>query len=636
MPKKIVFIFLIFLSSQLIWSQQDPVLISIDGENFTQSEFERLFSKNQNLLNTPEEEDIQENLQLFIDYNLKIKEAEAQGLDTLPSFTQQYKSFEKELSTKYLFETEVSEKILKEAYDRLQWQKNVDYILIRVDENAAPKDTLRAFNKAMEFRKLVDEGEDFNKTALRYSEDPSVKDNEGNLGWMTAFSTVYEFENEVYQTKPGEISGPFRSAFGYHVIRVNEERERKGELSVAHILIRKNASNPKEGEEKIKNIYKKLTEEKVDFGDLARQYSDDQATAKMGGEMRRFSRGNLRDSKFEDIAFSLNEKNPISKPFETEAGWHLVKFIDFHPIGSFEKEKNRISQAIVRNNRSLIIRDSLVKDLKEKYTLKENKPGIKYFTERTGKQFLQRMKEDLPEGNMFDIKVAHLSYSDFYKRIERMHLLNPKMRFTPESLEKLYKEQQDAQLIEQARHDLSKENPTYAFELKDYRNGLLIYELIERNIFKKSDDSIGLRKFYEKNKSKFITPEKYEMIVVSGSDKKEVAKAAKYLKKGKSAKDIKTISPDLIVHQETYTADHPQIPSNFKKKKGVSKLHQKNGLYLVSQTSQVIPAKQENLESAQGRVVSQYQAQIEKDFLTDLRKKYAVKINETTIENLKN
>lgn len=636
MHKKIVFGFLIFLSTQLIWSQNDPVLLSIGDETYAKSEFERLFSKNKNVLQSEEAEDTDKNIALFIDYILKIKEAEAQGLDTLPGFKQQYSSFQKELSTKYIFETEVTEKIVKQAYDRLKWQKNVDYILVQVDQNASPQDTLKAYQKAMEFKKSVDKGADFNAMALRFSEDPSARENKGKLGWMTAFSTVYDFENAVYNAKIGEVSEPFRSEFGYHVIRVNEERPRDGEISVAHILIRKDQSDEKKAEEKIRNIYKKITEDNIAFEDLARQYSEDKATAKEGGKMRRFSRGSLSDTEFEDVAFGLNEKNPLSKPFETASGWHLIKFVDFHPIGSFEAEKNRLSQAIIRNNRSLVIRDSLLKDLKQKYTLKESEPGVKYFIDKIGKNYRESTKKDLPEGNMFELKDMKLSYLDFFRRIERMKIMNPRLAITPEFLSNLYNEQVNAQYIEQARKDLEVENPTYAAELKDYRNGLLIYDLIEKNIFKKSDDSIALRQFYEKNKSDFNSPEKYEMIVVSGSNKKEVSKAAKYLKKGKSQEAIKNTFPDLILHREIYTADHPQLPSNFKKSKGISKVHRENGFYLVSQTLQVIPAKQESFENIKGRVVTQYQAQIEKDFITELRKKYDVKLNESTLESLKN
>src|SRR5699024_6586257 len=195
--------------------------------------------------------------------------------------------------------------------------------------------------------------------------DPSVKENKGNLGWIGVFKSVYEFENAVYQTEIGEISAPFRSQFGYHVIQVVEERKAEGQVFVAHLLI-KSTEEEKEAEEKIQNIYEKI-KEGANFADMVKQYSDDEASAKNGGKLNPFRRGSLKDQNFEDQAFSLTKENPLSKPFKTEAGWHLLYLLNHTPIGDFEKEKNQLEENIKKNHRSQIVKDSLAKKITDKY-----------------------------------------------------------------------------------------------------------------------------------------------------------------------------------------------------------------------------------------------------------------------------
>jgi len=301
-------------------AQTDSVLLSIDQEPIYVEEYERLFSKNADLIDDNKQKDQEKNIELFIDYLLKVKEAEHQGLDTLPAFTQQFKNYRNQLAGQYLFNTNVSHQLLREAYNRLQYERNIDYILIKLQENPTPGDTLKAYQKAAAFRTALRNGGDFDELALKYSEDPSVKENKGKLGWIGVFKTVYEFENAAYETGVGEVSEPFRSQFGYHVIRVNAERKSKGQISVAHILIKNSKDlSEQENKEKIQNIYQKI-KAGADFSDIAKQYSEDKTTAKKGGQMRPFNQGDLRSEVFEEVAFNLNEENPLSEPFQTKTG----------------------------------------------------------------------------------------------------------------------------------------------------------------------------------------------------------------------------------------------------------------------------------------------------------------------------
>lgn len=163
-----------------------------------------------------------------------------------------------------------------------------------VDENATPQDTLAAYKKIMDIRQKALNGEDFEKLAVEYSQDPSAKENKGNLGYFTSFRMVYAFETAAYKTPLGEISKPVRTRFGYHLIKVNDIRNNRGEVAVAHIML----LNPKEGEDpeavenKINDIYKKI-QQGENFEELAKQFSEDKSSASKGGVLNRFGSGQL-------------------------------------------------------------------------------------------------------------------------------------------------------------------------------------------------------------------------------------------------------------------------------------------------------------------------------------------------------
>lgn len=620
-----------------LFAQENQKLLTLENEPVYVKEFQRLFSKNANLISAEKQGSLEDNLNLFIDYKLKVLEAENQGLDTLPSFIKQYNAYKKHLSDSYLFDTKVNQQMLEEAYQRIKHERKVNYILVKSAKDASPEDTLKAYQKAKEFKIKLEDGGNFEELALAYSEDPSVKENKGNLGWINAFKTVYPFENAVYETPIGGISEPFRSQFGYHVVEVVEERKSDGKILTAHLLITPKSDateDQEEAKEKIDNIYQQIIEGAA-FADMAKQYSDDKATAKRGGKMNAFGRGSLKSKTFEDEAFQLSAENPISKPFKTSSGWHIIQFIKHFPIGDFEKEKNSLREEIKRNHRSQIIKDSLIKKLSAQYTVKIHEPGLDYFKEKTGDDFLKNAKENLPEGNIFSIAEQGYTFEYFYNKLRVLEQYRGQ-KITAEFLEVFFNEEKDNFLINYKREKLAEENEVYANELEDYKNGILVYEVINKNVLEKSQDSTKLKEFYTSHKSDFVSPEKYEVLLVSSADKKEVSKARRLLKRGKPVKDLNDISADLLINSGEFEKEDPQLPKNFKKKPGISAVIQQNGVYLVGQTIRVIPAQEKDFEAVKGKVLNRYQEKLEHDFMHNLRNKYKVERNEKALKALKN
>ncbi|MCB0381655.1 MAG: peptidylprolyl isomerase, partial [Flavobacteriales bacterium] len=272
--------------------QTDPVLLKIDNKAVTLSEFDAIFKKNNTKETVITEESVNEYLDLYIKFKLKVREAENLGLDTSASFKSELEGYRKQLIQPYLTDREVSEALIEEAYERMKYDVNASHILINVDENALPKDTLIAYNQILKIRDRILKGEDFGTVAVETSNDPSSKTNKGNLGYFNALHMVYPFESAAYNLKVGDISMPVRTRFGYHIIKLNDKRAARGNIKVAHIMIQGSKDLDEETlknkKQKIDEIYAKLLTDKTQFGELAQQFSDDKGSAARNGELPPF------------------------------------------------------------------------------------------------------------------------------------------------------------------------------------------------------------------------------------------------------------------------------------------------------------------------------------------------------------
>ncbi|HOI49958.1 MAG TPA: peptidylprolyl isomerase, partial [Prolixibacteraceae bacterium] len=273
--------------------QKDKVLVTIGGQPVGLEEFIRIYRKNnENLQNPEDKKSPQAYLDLFVNFKLKVREAEQLGLDTTQAFRNELAGYRRELAAPYLTDIQLNEQLVQETYRRMTREVNASHILVALPENPSPADTLAAYQRAAEIRRQVLSGVDFNQAAEKWSQDPSAKNNRGNLGWFTVFQMVYPFEEAAYTTPVGEVSLPVRSAFGYHLVKVNGVREARGEIKVAHLMkaFPQNATPAQKAaaHRSADSIYA-LLQNGANFAELARTLSDDQRSAASGGEMPWFS-----------------------------------------------------------------------------------------------------------------------------------------------------------------------------------------------------------------------------------------------------------------------------------------------------------------------------------------------------------
>lgn len=480
-------LFLLFVTISVVtYSQKDnKVIVTINGEKITVADFKKVYEKNLSAIDNEEGKDVEKNLDLFINYKLKVTQAYEIKLDTLKSYKREMETYKNQLTAPYLQDKEYLGKLIEEAYNRTKKELRASHVLVRLPKNFKPEDTLVAYNKIVAARKRILAGEDFAKVAKEVSEDPSAATNGGDLGYFSAFKMVYDFEEAAYTTEQGKTSQPFRTRFGYHIVQNNGYRLSRGERQVAHILITDTTAN---GKKRIDEAYGKL-KAGTDFKELAKQYSNDRNTKDKGGVLPKFASGRMVKP-FEDATFSLDNIDEYSAPFKTQFGWHIVKLIKKFPILSFEEMKDEISSNVKKSGRARLSDKAVLDRLKSEYKIEE----IATAKELLKTKNIRTMSKDSLQGVLVKINEKEIRLKDFaFYILNRRHL----------NIQVLYKNFLDAEITTYFKENLVNTNAEYAFTLKEYEDGLLLFELMQQKIWNKSNDSISLKNYFDTNKAQY-------------------------------------------------------------------------------------------------------------------------------------
>lgn len=467
------------------------VLFRIDSQPQLTTDFLKNYNKNITIVADSSQKDIDNYLKLYVNYKLKVLEAKAIKLDTFPDFIGELSRYKEQLMTPYLKDSLEIERLTKEAYDRTKYEVNASHILIRLDQLALPKDTLVAYQKIESVLQALKNGESFEKLAVKYSEDPSAKTNLGNLGFFKAFGMVYSFENEAYNTKVGEVSKIFRTKFGYHIIKVIDKRLSKGAVKVAHIMLKNGDSiSDKSHKVKIDSIYN-LLQKGEKFADLAIKYSQDQGTAQNGGELPKFESGKIIKS-FADEAFAISKIDSFSKPFKTQFGWHIVKLLEKFPVLSYDDLKSELLENVKRGDRAESIELTVINKLKTSYKITDFEQALAQFYNDDWYQ-----KSDSLDKPILKVQDSMFTQHDFVVYL-RFKQLKKAVSNT------VYQQFRNRKVIDYYKANLEKTNPEYASAVNEFREGLLLFDIMQNKIWERAqNDSIGLNSFYLLNRTKY-------------------------------------------------------------------------------------------------------------------------------------
>ncbi|HWB62883.1 MAG TPA: peptidylprolyl isomerase [Chitinophagales bacterium] len=643
---------LVAFTTTFAQSTDNRTLFTVGGEKVTVADFEYVYNKN-NVNNQSDysEKSLKDYLQLYENFRLKVKEAEAMHLDTITSLKNELEGYRKQLAKSYLSDREITDKLIAEAYERSKTEINASHILVRCDENANPADTLAAYKKIVALRKRIEKGEPFEKVAREASEDPSAQKNSGNIGWFTVFGTIYPFETAAYNLKPGELSQPVRTEFGYHLVRVNETRPARGQMHVAHLLIRfpdkATDAQKEEVKKRADSVYALLTSGKISFDQAVQNFSEDVGTKVKNGELPWFGTGSPQHmiESFEDAAFALKKDGDISKPIMTPYGWHIIKRLEYRPMPSFNDAKAEIKKKVERDSRSEVAKNVLIERIK-----KENNFAVHNDVKE---DFEKHVDSTIARGNwkaadglrsdkaLFTLAGKNYTVNDYIDYLEKM--AKRRGDKTKEALLNEYFEDfVNTKCLDYEESTLETKKPEFRNLMKEYREGILLFELMDRMVWTKAvKDTDGLEEFRKNNATKYMWGKRADVAIFNCTDEDICKDSKKMAEKGKSADEIRSkldkngSRSHVSIIEGKYEKGQYDVVDKIEWKAGVTDIKKLNdSSYQFIWVKSIRDPEPKSLKEAKGYIISDYQEYLEKTWLEQLRKKYPIVVDEKVFSSL--
>ena len=637
------------------------VLMTIGNEKITVKDFTDVYYKNNLKSEVIEKKSVDEYLDLFVNFRMKVMEAEDQKLDTSKRFQRELAGYRKQLAKPFMSSDDITDELLQEAYQRKLKDIRASHILIRCDKHALPSDTLKAYNKAMDIRKKALQGEDFGDLAVRYSDDPSAKDmpataetparpgNRGDLGYFSVFDMVYPFETGAYNTKEGEVSMPVRSDFGYHIIKVQSVTDAMGTIQAAHIFLQlpygASAEDEAAMKEKADNIYKELMDQNgKNWTEVVNKYSDDRGTVSRGGALSNFTVSRIVPE-FIETCKSI-EPNEIAKPVRTMYGYHIIKLISKTGVGSFEKESKGLSERIEKDMRSKKSEEVVLHQVKKDYNFKTNDKNLEAFMATIDSTILNAAYEPAAnadmEATLFTIDGNPTKVKDFVAYIKEKQKLQKYV--TPATYAyQLYEAYANETMLDYADSHLEERYPEFKAMVQEYRDGILLFDLMDREVWDKATkDTLGLQEFHARNAGKYMWDDRVLATVITVTRPETLPKVKALIENGTPLDSLRSVMQrDSIsyafVRKGFYQKGDNQFVDQTEWKVGVmneipSTVDQSTVIVCIRE---VRKPEQKTLKEAKGLVTSDYQAELEKNWMEALHKKYPVTIDEKVLDKVR-
>lgn len=631
--------------------QDDPILFTVDDSPVHLSEFNYIYSKTNGANADFSEASLREYLDLYVKFKLKVKKAKDMQLDTIKSLQTELEGYRKQLANSYLVDKNVTEKLVDEAYARSKKDIEISHLMISLQSNASPADTLRVFKLISKIRKQYEQGEKWDDLVKQYSNDKYSKDNGGKLGFVTALlpNGYYGLENAAYNTAKGQVSQPVRTSVGYHLVYVNNVREARGEIEAAHILIRNNPKVKNDPSKKkiIDSLYTALNGG-ANFETLAKASSEDKASAQKGGYIGFFGINKYQRA-FEDAVFALSKDGQYTAPIQTAAGWHIVQRIS--KDGSDEKiAKNRLRPRIKKDGRYQLAQEAMIVRIKKEGNFTENSNNLNQFMVSLDSSFLthQWKADKSAKQPLFSIgKKMTVSVGEFAAHCQRQarQRVRRGKNATAQSIAKqLYKKFVDDKCIKYEESQLESKYPEFKALMREYEEGILLFEATKMTVWDKaSQDTTGLKAFHAKNRANYKWGERAQTTIytVRAEAKDQIKSIRKEAKKNSSDAVLSKFNTDkekFIAAQEKLIEkgkDDLLKAASWKAGAMTSPtVNPKNNSLKFAKIEKILPPAEKTLKDARGYIIADYQDYLEKEWLSSLKSAYKVNIDEKVFKSL--
>lgn len=643
MNRFVVLTTLFILNCSISIAQKDPVILQIDDVTVTKSEFLQIYLKN-NPNPKFDEASLNDYMELFKKFKLKVIEAEDLGYDTIPKLKKELEGYRKQLAQPYLVDKEKNEELVEEAYYRTLNDVRASHILVRLESTATPEDTLAAYNRIMGLKARIEKGEDFASVAKgkNGSDDPSAINNGGDLGYFNAFQMVYSFEDMAYNTAVGEISEPFRTRFGYHILKVTDKRPARGTMRAAHIMIAAKKTDPEEeimnASKKVNEIYEKL-KNGGNFESLAKEFSDDPSSNQKGGELPTFGTGTSTRMVpiFEETAFGLANDGDFSSPIQTDYGFHIIKRIELKPVRAYDEMKKELQIKVNRDDRAKKTQDSFVQKLKKSYKYKDlRKESIKWFYNNIDTNYFNgnwNANNLTTDEILFKIDGKTYTQQQFAIYLENNYR-NVKKADNFSTINEQYKNWEKETILNLEDTKLTTKYPDYKALLTEYHDGILLYEIMNDKVWQKAiNDTVGLKAYFDANRSNYNWNERLDAVVYICSDILVANQVYNMIQNdtinSKHVLEVinKESSLPLSVKTNKFDVKQTNYLSERNFNKGINAPYNYDEKYYVVKVNEILQPKEKEFAEAKGAITSDYQNYLEQKWINELFAKHNIIVN---------
>jgi peptidyl-prolyl cis-trans isomerase SurA len=636
--------------------EKKEVLVVVGTISVDKEEFLQLMAKereSESPANSLTRKEFEENFESFLNYKLKVIEAESIKLDQLEEFNLEFSSIKESLIAPYLIKNSIEEGEVKKVYARLQEIVRAKHILFQFPPNPKKEDSIAVLQLALKVKAELENGGDFSALAANYSDDPSAKVNKGDLGYFTGLQMVQQFEEAAYTLPVGSISDPILTDFGYHIIQVSGRQANPGEVQVSHILVRFDSENPSQEENarrKISDIYAEIQKESTIWEEIVQTYSEDFGTKSAGGVLPWFGVGTMIPE-FEVAGFSLTEIGEVSPPIKTAYGYHILRLEGKRGLQPYEEVEQSIRSKILRNSKTGMIQSQVVAIQKSRFGFQENELGISTVAGAVSATDILSFGAAIQEKKLggtelFKVNTSSYTAGDLVNFMQTKEMTQKGIgTFFELWLDKFT----EATLAKTEEVDLEKNNKAYQMLLKEYRDGILLFSLTNQEVWQKGlNDSLGQQAFFEKNTQKYQWKGRVQAYLTKVNDASKLENARKFLQnKGFDTDsfaafeaDYRSNYPDAYA-TESGTFEYEAHP--ILSKVDLNTPYQElviEGTSYVLVVGKVYPPGPRKFEEARGLIIRDYQEFLDQALTKRLKEKYPIQINagvkEKTFEALTN
>lgn len=644
--------FTLCISAATAQSDSD-LLFSVADRDVTVGEFKYIYEKTNGEAATYGRESLDEYLELYQRFKLKVSRAYDMGLDTVKALQNELAGYRRQLADNYLIDRAVTDKLVEELYERKKEDVDISHILFVLKSSSTPADTLAAYQKALEVKAGLNR-KNFAEMAQTHSEDRFSNSRGGQIGFLSAPmpNGLYPLESAVYAAEIGEVVGPIRTSFGYHLAMVNDRRPARGEVEVAHILVRKpEKEDPAPAREQIEQV-KALLDAGQPFQKLAATMSDDEKTSRNGGYIGFFGI-NRYEKSFENAAFALAADGATSDIVETKTGFHIIKRISRRGIQPFADERPLLVSKVKEDSRFETATNRLLKRIRQRAGLQFDNTAFGRFTASLADTSFLTFRWKAPDpdsqeplltiGEDYVLTMGH--FQRYLESAARQRSAQLSRGNSATVAKTLYDEYLADQLIAYEESKLEENYPDFRSLMREYEEGILLFEATKMEVWDKaSQDSVGLARYFEENSEDYIWDKRARITryTVGPELVDQIFKIREAAENGTAEEVVAQFQPEggsaaIQTREDVYERDRLKQFDELEYRPGsLSKVENspRNGQLIFYKVEELIPGGPKKLEEARGYVIADYQDQLEKEWVAQLRKQYPVKLRKRTFEKM--